>query len=275
VDRLTYNIPAAMAGSYRDLNIIVRSHDPLEFIECLSKDDLKNLLYIQLLSLSSDVDILLKWGVSVPVDLVMANPDTEFPLLYKHAELLNRHPVRVSIPVTRGFNKVVRLAASLNFAVKLEIGQLDGGLVEEMFQTLNFYLHHSTVSQPIEYFHSILMAFYHERPITIWEIQEEDPGLFRYVTNQGKETISKRFVEVDVRGDLASFIEEFKLELLAEKRECYSCEFLDNCGGYFKWPHKEFGCDQVKTIFQALKDAAIELKKDYADSLDFVGEDRS
>jgi hypothetical protein len=52
------------------------------------------------------------------------------------------------------------------------------------------------------------------------------------------------------------------MSLLAERSECCDCEFFENCGGYFKWPHKSYDCSGVKAVFRTLKDAAIELRQD-------------
>jgi hypothetical protein len=193
----------------------------------------------------------------------MKDPATEFPLLYKFAELLETHPVRATIPIAPGCGKAVKLASSLNYSVKLEMTEPpNASLIEEMAQALDSYLHRSTLSQPVEYFHSSFMSFFHGGPTTLWEIQEEDPARTRYVTDEGIETISRRFATADLRGDPVSFVAAFQAELLSEKRECYGCEFLDNCGGYFKWPHKEYDCEGVKRLFQTLKEAAGELKLD-------------
>jgi hypothetical protein len=168
------------------------------------------------------------------------------------------------MPVVPDFSKAVKLAVSLNFAVKLEVTQPDQTLVKEMVGVLDFYLHHSTVAQPIEFFHSLLLAFYQENPVTLWAVQEEDPAFFRYITEQGEETISRRFAETKIKDDVGSFLENFNKELLTEKRECCQCEFFEHCGGYFKWPDREFSCDNVKTLLRTLQEAAGELKRDLA-----------
>ena len=49
---------------------------------------------------------------------------------------------------------------------------------------------------------------------------------------------------------------------LGETTECDGCEFLKPCGGYFKWPNREFKCEGVKTLFSKLSCAAEELRND-------------
>src|SRR5262245_244038 len=263
---VVYHIPLHLAALYRGKKIIVRVHDPADLIKALSDSDCENLIGVQLLSLTMDAEALADWGYAVPVELAMRRPAEEFPLLYRHAKLLDKHPVRVSIPVTSGFSKSVKVASSLRFSIKLAVNQPDPTVVEELREVLAFYLHHPSVSQPVEYFHSTLLSFYHHDPITLWDIQEEDPAVLRYITDDGKETRARQFNASvsSVIGDLGSFVTDLKSELLADGGECASCEFFAHCGGYFKWPRRDFVCDGVKTVFHALRAAAGELEHDLA-----------
>jgi hypothetical protein len=273
-DPYIYNIPAALVDSYQGRRVIVRSHDPAELASILAEKKPEDLDCLQLLSLMGDMGALLLAGASVPVDLVMSSPDSHYAQLYDLAPLLTRHPVRVTIPVVPGFTKAVRLASSLNFAVKLEVTQPDPELVQETSEVLAYYLHQSTVSQPIEFFHSILMAFIEEEPLNLWTIQEEDPALFRYITDHGDETISPRFTAANVGQNPSSFLETLITELLIKEGECTACEFLNSCYGYFKWPHKDYACDGVKTLLETMKHTAHELKQDMADYHKASGEHR-
>ena len=137
---------------------------------------------------------------------------------------------------------------------------------------LMLYLRDPTASHPIEYFHSMFFAFYHEAPVTLWEIREKDPAYFRYVTDRGEETIAGHPCETPPEVDLSAFPEQFGAALSEEENgECAGCEFFTNCGGYFKWPRRDFRCDTMKHLFRILKDAAAELKKDEAAFLETHG----
>jgi hypothetical protein len=264
---VVYHIPLHLVAAYRGRKVIVRAQDPAELVQALSERDREHLVGVQLLALTADVEALADWGPAVPVELAMFHPQEEFPLLYRHAKLLGKHPVRVSLPVVPGFSKAVKVATSLRFSVKLEVNQPDPTVVEELRGVVAFYLHHPSVSQPVEYFHSTLLSFYHHDPVTLWDVQEEDPAVLRYVTEDGRETVARRFVNASagsVTDDLGSFVADLKTKLLAEGGECASCEFFAHCGGYFKWPHRDFGCDSVKTVFHALREAAGELEHDLA-----------
>lgn len=261
-----YNIPAAMAKAYHGQNIIVRAHDPFEFPKYLSKTDMEKVAYLQILYLNGDTDCLTRWGEGIPLDIVLTDPEKEFPQLYRFSALLKKHPVRISVPPVPGFGKALRVAASLNFAVKITGGQPDPALEGEMTDILNFYLRHPTISQPVEYFHSVLFAFFHEKTVCLPTIQEEDPMYFRYITDEGEEAISERFAAQGIIGEAATT--EAMLKLSEESEACPDCEFFPHCRGYFKWPRMDYSCEGVKKIFQTLKKAAGELKKDSAASLE-------
>jgi hypothetical protein len=261
-DSVVYNIPARMVEQYRGRPVIVRSDQASELAARVSEEYLKDLVCVQLLSLDGEVDDLIHWGELAPVDIVMRDP-AEFPKLYRYSELLENHPVRVSIPVVPGCSKAVKLAVSLNFAVKLVVAQQpDQALIEELAQVLDLYLHRPNVAQPVEYFHSTFLGFYHGEGPTLWSVQEEDPTAVRYVTDEGKQTISPRLEGISFGTDYGSVVADYQQALLAEKGECDGCEFWDNCGGYFKWPEKQYHCDGVKSLFRTLKEAAGELKRE-------------
>jgi hypothetical protein len=264
MDSVVYNIPASMVEGYRGRTVIVRSHDPAEVVGALSAEELTSVAHVQVLSVRSELEPLMHWGQGIPVDLVVQDPKVDLPLLYQCAPLLDRHAVRVTIPVAPGFSKVVKLAVALNFAVKLEVSQPAPPLLDELSQVAHSYLHQATVAQPIEYFHSLFLAFYRGDPVTLWSIQEEDPLQVRYIRDEGKETLSRRFADSDLEGDLTTFVTRFTEALLAEKAECSSCDYLVHCSGYFKWPDREYRCDGVKTLFGTLKSAAEELRGDLA-----------
>jgi hypothetical protein len=244
--------------------VIVRSLEPAEIVEYVTDGDLGNISFVKLLSLNGDVDSLMAWGHGIPVDLVVSDPCRDLPLLYRYAPLLAVHPIRVSVPLEPGFGNVVKLAVSLNFAVKVEGGQPEESLSDEMQRIALFYLHQTTVSEPVEFFHSMFLAFYHRDPLTLWTIQEEDPSLFRFITDRGEETMPGRLAGVNATKGFSTFMSELRHGLAAEKGECAGCEFLMQCMGYFKWPCREYRCHTVKALLHTLRSAAGELRADIA-----------
>jgi hypothetical protein len=259
---VVYNIPVHLVPTYRGREVLVRSQAPAALVQALPDGNRATLVGVQLLSLTADVDALADWGYGVPVELVMRAPNTEFPLLYRHARLLDKHPVRVSIPVLPGLFRAVKVASALRFHVKLEVEQPESEAIEAMQSVLDFYLHHPSVSQPVEFFHTALLAFYNQAPVSLWEVQEEDPAYVRYVTDDGQESIARRPLGVHITGDLGGFIAALQQELLAERGECGACEFFAHCGGYFKWPRKDYGCGGVKILFRTLQEASEALRQD-------------
>ena len=247
---VVYNIPVHLVPAYRGREVVVRAQDPTALVQALPDSDIEKLVSVQLLSLTADVDALADWGYGVPVELVMCSPDTEFSLLYRHAKLLDKHPVRVAIPALPGLFKAVKVASALRFPVKLDVGQPEPDTIEALQSVLEFYLHHPSVSQPVEFFHTSLLSFYHQAPVPLWDVQEDDPASVRYVTDDGWETIARRPLGVRVPGDLGLFVAALQQELLAEQGECGACEFFAHCGGYFKWPRKDYSCSGVKTLFR-------------------------
>jgi hypothetical protein len=263
MDSIIYNIPARMVEAYAGRRVIVRSRDAAELVRHLSQEtSLENVLYVQLLSLNGEAGALSRWAETLPVDLVMRDPAQEFPLLYNFSKLHDKHPVRVSITVRPGFVKAVKLALALNFAVKLEVGQPSEALLEEMAEVLDLYLHRTSVAQPVEYFHSTFLSLYHQEASSLWFIQEEDPEHFRFITDEGEETVSDRFAGIYLKDQTGAIIREQTVVPPMEESECDACEFFACCGGYFKWPDREFSCEGVKTLFGTLHSAAAELRND-------------
>ena len=262
-DPLVYNIPARMIDAYRGRNLIIRSSLPAELADCLPRVAVSRLRFIQLLSVSADSSALEGAGENVPLEIFLGDPG-QYQRLYDFTNLLDTHPVRIAIRVVPGFSKAVKLATSLNYAVKLEIEQHDEILIEEIESVLDLYLHRSYVRHPIEFFQSLLLCLYRNEPVSLWEIAEESPAQVRFITDDGEETISKRFAGVRLAVKLNKFVDTFAQELISEKRECHDCEFFSFCSGYFKWPDKAYSCAGVKRVFRTLVSASQEVREDLA-----------
>ena len=258
-ERMIYNIPVTLIENYRDQNIVLRADRFEDITAQLSEQVLERLAHVQIHTLQEARGELSPWKIGFPVEVVMREPSVEFPQLYRYAKLLGSHPMRVSIPVTPGFSKAAKLALSLQFGVKLLPGQFGTALVDELLSLVNLYLHQSTASQPIEFFQSVLLSYYHQQEASLWTILEEDPAYQRYIADDGRELISPRFENVVAADD---FVARFAQELVREERECATCEFFTLCKGYFKWPDRLYSCDGVQRVLQTLRDAANELRQD-------------
>lgn len=260
-----YNIPVHLVQAHPGWRVVVRVGDGTEALRWLSEADVDRIAFVQIRSPTAARE-LQRWGPGVPIDLVMERPSTDYPSLYEYAELGREHPLRVSMPTEPGFLRAVKLAAALNIAAKLEIGQPDPAEIEEMARVADLYLHQTTAAQPIEYFHGVLMALYHGgAPTTLWAIQEEDPASYRHVDDTGTEVPSRRLpANEGPRGAGMVSVAQLGQELAAEDGECRNCDFLELCCGFFKHPRKDYSCNGVRSIFQTLAGAARELRADLA-----------
>jgi hypothetical protein len=257
-----YEVPVERVSAYRGRRLIVRAHEPATLITALADEEFERLVGLRLLSLAADSEPLNAWAPELPVDLVMADPGAEFPLLYRHAELLEHHPVRVMIPVRPGFARAVKVAVSLHFAVWLEPGQPEPALIEELAEVMAFYLRQPTVAQPVEFFHSTLLGFYHDDPAPLWVVLDADPECLRHVADEGAESLPGRLAGVEATVAADADLGEWIARVLATADECRNCEFLPSCGGYFKWPRRDYDCAGVKRLFGLLRAAAAELRRD-------------
>jgi hypothetical protein len=262
MNEMVYCIPTTLIDAYRGRSVIVRAPDADTLMRRLPPEGFDGLEYVRLRFLAGDADALRNWGPSVPLDLVLSDPAAQFPELYKWADLLETRPMRVSLPTAPGFSKATRLAASLRFDVKLLPGQPDDAAVAEMVDVLDLYLHDTRVDQPIEFFHTVLMAFCHERPASLWRIQEEDPAEFRDVRDDGTEALPGRLAGLVAPDPPGQCVDTFEQSQLARGAECAECEFRPVCRGYFKAPAPDYGCAAIRRVFTGLKLAAAELRRD-------------
>ena len=268
---IVYQIPLAQLEAFRGLAAVVRSERPIDLVAELSSEDIGNLAYVQLCGLPSDTDVLVHWAEGLPVELLLDQPEQKFPSLYRYTKLQDNHPVRIAIPVEPGFEKAVKLASSLQFAVKLEIGQPEPALIASLARVLDGYLHKSTVTQPIEFFHSVLLGYCRDEPIDLWAIQEEDPALIRTIDEEGRECLPGRLSSLVPGPAPDEFVADWSTGLSAAGAECTECPFFSACRSYFKWPDRDYDCAGVKALLTTLKQAAEALRADLAAAASSLG----
>ena len=256
-----YNVPALALDRYQDKVITFRSDDARAMVEVFSSRPQENLLSLQVLSMGCDVDALLHLSDSLPIDLVVDHPATESPLLYRFAELSLKHPVRVTVRAAPGMIEAVNIAQALNFSVKLEINQPEQCLVDELLELIEYYLHGSTVTRPIEPFHSLFFSFYSGKPTSLWSIQEEDPAVDRYVTDDERVTFSRRLVSLRIPEDQFDGFLTQSISAFQEDEECSACDFFSRCQSFFKLPDKSYRCEHSKQLFVVLSEAAMKLRQ--------------
>lgn len=259
-----YSVPEALFDAFvaGGVGLIVRAKTVATLLDHLGGKPLDAVASVRVTSKDFDPDALREWPHPVPIDLVLMDPAAELPVLYRLSELPASWPVRVSIPIQPGFAKAVYLAAALHLPVNLEVGQPAPPLVAELLQVLDVYLYRPTIRQPIEFFHSVLMAFYHETPATLWRIQGGDPAEVCYVSDGGKESLPPRFAGLALKEPRDAFVKTLRETVLANDHQCRECEVLSTCCGYFRWPDPAYCCDGVKAVFGVLREAAQSLRSD-------------
>jgi len=268
--------PVQMAEKFPGHRLVARSGDPSSFQELLGADGLKRVEYLQLTNLDADPSPLMKWDSVLPIELVMREPGREFPRLYAYARLLDRGPVRVSIPAADGIEKAVKLAASLHFSVKIIPGQPEPGQVEHLIHLTDFYLTNPTITQPIEFFHSLFFAMLNNLDTTLWEILEKEPTRFCFVTDDGQMAANepRQIPALEIRSEKAAEIKSGRKEnhhspsqsVMNRHKTCAVCTYSRWCRGFFKYPSADYSCTAVFPLFEYLFTAAAELKQDLSAS---------
>jgi hypothetical protein len=260
---LCYHVPAPLAGQFKEGLLVIRSHDAGELLESAEAIGLERISYLQLMSTQFDPQIFTRNFASVPVEIALEGVEKAFPLLYKFSELPKKQATTVVLPVVSGVAKVVKVAAALHFAVRLQVSPSQEPPLNELYDSLKLYLHATVVREPIEFFHSLVLSFYHKEPTSVWKIQKEDPAHHRYVGDDGKLRVSERFSNVMLSEPPETFLLRRKATLLSNGGECSHCSFLDRCLGYFKMLTREYPCEGIKFLFQMMSDSANQLREDY------------
>ncbi len=248
---LIYDVPASLAEQYHGKRVKVRTVDPGSFLDSLDEKDLDLLACIQVDDLTCDLEALQQFDYAVPLELMLVDPEADFPKLYAFSTLVESFPIRACIPLLPGFGKAVRVAAALHFAIKIELDQPETTAVSELIKIMDFYLHSSGVTEPIEFFHSLLMSYYHDQAITLWEIQGETPQTIRHIGLDGKISFPGRLA------GCASLPTN-----PAAHSDCRNCSYLITCAGYFKWPDAQYDCEGIKQVLVRIEAAAEQLRTD-------------
>jgi hypothetical protein len=270
-------LPVHLTEQFRRHRLVVRSSDPHSFPKYLKGEGSERIEYIQLTDLEADPSPLVKWAKIFPIDLVMTVPVREYPRLYAFAPLLDRGPVRISIPVAEGMEKAVRLAASLHFSIKIIPQQPDVDQVKQLIRLTDFYLRNPTIEEPIEFFHSLFLGIVNSEVITLWEILEKTPARYGFVTDDGRIVDSQNCPITNAEmnpetgseknSDTATIRHSSRQRVMSRLKECGECPYRQWCRGFFKYPAPDYSCAKVFPLFQHVFAAAAEFKNDLAESI--------
>ncbi len=197
----------------------------------------------------------------VPIDFLMNDPAAQAPLVHRVARAARRgRPARLTVPARPGLLKAVQVAVSLGLRVRLDLGQPDPSLLEELGATIDLYLRGPGTEAPVEPWHTALAWALGAGGPGLWEVQEHDPELHRFVDACGRETGPRgEGAPLDV-----GFVAAHGARLAASGAECVGCELRGFCAGYFNWPEPGRACGGVRALFDRLREAARELRQDLA-----------
>jgi hypothetical protein len=259
-------LPSALAETRGGLPFvaIVRSRE--ELCRWL-RDPLPGLKWLQVEGMLGDSNAWTEAAHSdcdVSLDVILADPISEFSDLYKLVDACAVHDCRVTIPARPGLLKAVKLAAALALPVRILPGQPTADVLVELKEVLDFYLHAPTVEAPVEFFHSLLASTYGADTGSLWVVLEEDPAAFvQYdINGQAKLPRSNSFQSVEISS--AEFVEHHLKSLVEQGAECATCPWQQSCRGYFKWPDPGYSCEGVKELFSIIQAAADEIGRDLA-----------
>ncbi len=257
-------LPSSLAEKAGDLPFAVVVRNREELSRWLA-ESLPGLEWLQVEGLSGDADAWTEVARSdsdVPLDVVLADPASEFADLYRLVDACGVHDFRVTIPAAPGLLKAVKLAGALRFPVRILPGQPNAATLAELNEALSFYLHEPAVESPVEFFHSVLANAYGADAGSLWTILEEDPADFLHYDMDGQ----PKWPRPDPTGSFECSSEEFVetrfQRLVTQGSECSACPWQQPCRGYFKWPDPAYSCEGVKKLFSTIQLAANEIDQD-------------
>jgi hypothetical protein len=198
----------------------------------------------------------------IALDVILADPASEFSDLYRLVDASAVRGIRVTIPAAPGLAKAIRLAAALRFPVRVLPGQPTAEVLEELHEALEFYLHEPMVETPVEFFHSMLASMCGGDVSSLWMILEEDPEAFQHFDANGHARLPRTGGSGLV--PMVAFVETHLNNLVIQGAECATCPWQQQCRGYFKWPDPTYSCEGVKQLFSRIQVAGEEIRRDMA-----------
>lgn len=195
------------------------------------------------------------WPAGVPLDVLLDDPAREAADLYTLHALRRQRPVRVTVPGRRGLARASRIAMALQFPVRLLTPQPSAGVLAELNEVLEVYLHGAQTSAPVEFLQSALAWWLHGDAPPAWIALELDPDWYpRVETDAGKASAWPTCEPGFVRAHLARLVDA--------GAECAACRFREWCQGFFKWPVPAYDCGGITRLLTRVEESAAQLARD-------------
>ena len=201
----------------------------------------------------------------IPLDVVLADPASEFSDLYRLVDACAVRDIRVTVPAAPGLAKAVRLAAALRLPVRVLPGQPTAEVLNELRDALEFYLHEPMVEAPVEFFHSLLASLSGGDAGSLWMILEEDPAGFLYHDANGHARLPRSDAFDWAEISPVEFVENHLKSLVEKGAECATCPWQQQCRGYFKWPDPTYSCEGIRQLFSSIQTAGNQIRRELAD----------
>ena len=189
-------------------------------------------------------------GNDVAIDVIVSDPATQYAAIYRLVDVRNVRPIRVTIPVVKGFLKSLRLAVSIHLPVRLIPGQHDSEVIGELEEALEYYLHDPMVEVPVEFFHSLLSLSGGSSGPDLWVATEQDPDIFTLPDWTSPKEVG--------------FVDQHLAQLEAAGAECVTCSWKVACRGFFKVPDPAYSCAEIIPLLDRIGQAGEEMKMDLA-----------
>jgi hypothetical protein len=168
----------------------------------------------------------------------------------------------------------ISFITSMGIAVDL-LYQIEQMKEEVILNILDYYLHHPSLSIPIEPFHAILMSKLKRRPLHLWNLYLIFPGLFFHVDDTGiaeePDKLKKRDYLFFIDGETHEFKKNAEkngsesrlkgyFETIPKNHPgCMSCAHFHCC---FSWAkYKKDSCRQWKMILDRIQANAREIER--------------
>jgi hypothetical protein len=253
---LIYSIPPNLVPNYTNKKITIRITHPDQLLD-IDFSELPDLCGLELANVPLNEGFLRNIPEELPITVIVNGVDAD--LLNFIRDSNRKQQFTIGLVSGNGLFESLKKWSCIGLPIHILLQDFSDQVIGELEKSADFYLHDNSVEGPIEFFHSFFTACYSQQPVSLWQIQGEDPSQFAYITNDGTRRLSRRFEE-RIPADCESFLDDLKLNLFLNVSLCSTCEFFLNCFGYFKYPDPTFSCAEIKMLLRKFKDAAKEIR---------------